>query len=37
MCGNHVQMMEDARRIFLKYDQGSMIRKYHLENDENYL
>jgi hypothetical protein len=37
MCGNHVQMMEDARRIFLKYDQSAMIRKYHLENDEKYL
>ena len=37
MCGNYAQMMEDSRKLFLKYDQGSMIRKYHLENDENYL
>ena len=37
MCGNYAQIMEDSRKLFLKYDQGSMVRKYHLENDENYL
>lgn len=30
-------MMEDARKLFLKYDQEKMIRKYHLANDAEYL
>ena len=37
MCGNYDAMSEESRKEFLTLDQAKLIRKYHLENDENYL
>jgi len=37
MCGNFDAMAEESRKAFLERDQEKLIRKYHLENDENAL
>ena len=34
---NYDQMLALGQKLFLEWDQGEMIRRYHLESDENYL
>ena len=34
---NYDKMLEDARKLFLGYDQSAMVEKFHLEQDETYL
>ena len=34
---NYDQMLEAARKLFLGYDQSTMVKKFHLEQDETYL
>lgn len=34
---NYDQMLENARKLFLTYDQAAMVEKFHLEQDGRYL